>query len=341
MSTVSETKVIVMTGGGRTDDISGEELQRAWIDGLSSIPGVKPVLKRPGHYPTEEELIGLVDDDAAAVLGGWVTSDLLTERFFSTHPQLRYYAGMAHGYEAMDWSVSHKHDVTITNTPYGANTVAEYVFALLLEIYHHVTLRDEYVRTTDWSAPDAPAYMVAVPPQRELIGKTMGVFGLGKIGRSVARIARAFGMNVIACTRHQSGNEGEIEQVSFEELLRRSDVVSINAALNPSTKGIMNAEAFSLMKDGAVLINTSRGALVDEEALAEALKSGKLLGAGLDVLCDEPPKPDNPLLGCNNVIITNHVAWLTRSCRLRQVQVSVDSYRAFLEGHPVNVVNAE
>ncbi len=338
MDAISEKKVIALVGGGRTNDVSEEELRRAWVDGLSSIPNVKPVLKHPGHYPTEDELIELIDADAAAVLGGWVTSDLLTERFFSTHPQLRYYAGMAHGYEAMDWSISHKYNVTITNTPYGANTVAEYAFALLLEVYHHVAQRDEYVRSTDWSAPDAPSYMVAVPPQSELYGKTMGIFGLGKIGRAVARIARGFGMDVIACSRH--AREGDdIENVSFEELLRRSDVVSLNASLNPSTRGIMDEKAFSLMKDGAVLINTSRGALVDEEALARALASGRLLGAGLDVLCDEPPEPNNPLLKCDNLVVTNHVAWLTRSCRLRQVEVAVDSYRAFLEGHPVNVVN--
>ena len=337
---VDTKKVVVIKVGSGTSNVSDQELDQRWISELTRIPGVEPVLRKPGHFPTPQELSDLVDADASAVLGAFVASSLLTEDFFDAHPKLEYYAGQAHGYEAMDFSGTRARGITVVNTPYGANTVAEYAFALLMEVYHHVAQRDAMVRSTDWQAPEAPHYMRAYPTQDEAFGKTIGIFGFGKIGHCVARIANGFGMRVLACDRYVTNPPEYVTMVDFDELLAESDVLTLHASLNPSTKNLINDEAIAKMRDGAVLINTSRGGLVDEEALARALKSGKLMGAGLDVLQDEPPLPTNPLLSCENAVITNHVAWLTRGSRLRQVDVAVETYQAFLEGHPINVINA-
>lgn len=337
---MEKKKVIALLGKPTSTDITTEEMLHEW-EGLGTIPGVTYIVKQYETFPTVEEFNALIDEDADAALGVWITHKFLTEEFFQSHPRLKYLAGLAHGYEAMDFSVSRRYGVTITNTAYGASTVAEYAFALLLDICHKVELHSQYVKETDWSAPDAPKYMYALTKQLELCNMTFGVIGLGKIGWHAASIARGFGMKVIAYSRHKKeGPEYDfIEQVSLDELYARADVISLHAPLNDGTRKMINAESIRKMKDGVILINTARGALVDEAALTEGLKTGKVYAAGLDVLNEEPPVHANALLAQPNATITGHIAWLPKTSRLRQVSLAIHNYQSYLDGKPVSVIN--
>jgi len=215
--------------------------------------------------------------------------------------------------------------------------VVQMVFALLLELTHHVARHAQGVRDGRWSV--SPDFCYWEVPLIELAGLTLGVVGYGAIGRAVARVGRAFEMHILA-VECQPGDAGEqVEWVSLADLFRRADVVTLHCPLTPETRGLVNAARLALMKPSAYLINTSRGPLVIEEDLAEALNAGRLAGAGLDVLATEPPAPDNPLLRARNCVITPHIAWATRAARARLLQVAVANLRAFLEGHPQNVVN--
>lgn len=240
--------------------------------------------------------------------------------------------------------MTRRHGVVITNTAYGDTTIAEYAFALLLGLCHRVEKHSDYIQKTKWWEPDPPAYMFALTPQIELYGKTMGVIGLGKIGMCTARIAQGFGMRVISYDRFKHG-EPEFafieQQDSLEDLLRQADVISVHAPLTAQTTGLINKDAFALMKDGVLLINTARGPLIAEDDLADALESGKVAAAGLDVLVDEPPKGPSRLLSNPNVLTTGHIAWLPKSSRMRQVTLAVSNYKAYLAGKPVSVINAK
>lgn len=333
-------KVNVLLGPPTSPDITTEEMLRQW-EGLLSIPDIQYTVKHYTSFPTAAEFNRLIDEDCEAALGIWISKQFLTEDFFKTHPRLRYLAGLAHGYEEMDFSVSRRYGVTITNTAYGATTVAEYVFALLMDICHKVDVHNRYIKNTPWWEPDPPKYMAALTPQRELRGMVLGIVGLGKIGLSTARIARGFQMEVIAYNRHpKTGPEYDfIRQVSLDELYARSDVISLHVSLNTDTRKMINADSISKMKDGVILINTARGALVDENALAEALSTGKIYAAGLDVISEEPPTRPLPILAQENATVTGHIAWLPKTSRLRQVSLAIENFRAYLNGHPVSVVN--
>ncbi len=333
-------KVNVLLGKPTSTDITTEEMLHEW-EGLNTIPGVTYVVKRYDTFPTVEEFNQLIDADADAALGIWVSKKFLTEDFFITHPKLKYLAGLAHGYEEMDFSISRRYGVTITNTAYGASTVAEYAFALLMDICHKVGTHSQYIKETKWWEPGAPKYMYALTKQLELCNMVFGVIGLGKIGYCAAKIAQGFGMKVIAYSRHpKSGPEYDfIEQVSLDELYARADVISLHAPLNSGTRQMINRKSVSKMKDGVIIINTARGALVDEDALVEGLHSGKIYAVGLDVLNEEPPTSCLPILQEENATITGHIAWLPKSSRLRQVSLAIENYRSYLNGHPVSVVN--
>lgn len=333
-------KVNVLLGKPTSTDITTEDMLEQWAL-LDTIPGVEYEVKKVQGWPSEEEFNSMIDEDCEAVLGCWITKKFINEHFFETHPKCKYIAGGAHGYEQLDWEMTRRYGVTITNTAYGDSTIAEFAFALLMDICHKVSLHSDYIKKTDWLQPDAPKYMYALTKQLELRGMTLGILGLGKIGYHAALIGRGYGMKVIAYSRHKKeGPEYDfIEQVSFDEMLSRSDVISIHAPLNPSTENIINREAFSKMKNGVILINTARGKLVNEEALIEALKSGKVYAAGLDTMVDEPPTKPNELLTMDNTTITGHIAWLPKTSRLRQASLAVDNFRNYLEGHPVSVIN--
>ncbi|SDN31261.1 glycerate dehydrogenase [Paenibacillus sp. yr247] len=254
-------------------------------------------------------------------------------------PKLRYIGVLATGYNIIDLQAAKEKGIIITNVPtYSTHSVAQLVFALLLEFCHRVQLHSDSVLKGDWSRSVDFSYSRS--SFIELAGKTMGLIGLGQIGKQTALIAQALGMNVIATGSGKSVPqpvEG-IAWVQIDELLQRSDVISLHCPLTPATNQLINAKRIALMKPNAILLNTARGGLLNEEDVAHALNEGRLAGAGLDVLTLEPPRPDNPLLHARNVIITPHIAWATQEARARLMAAAVDNVRAFVEGHPVNVI---
>ena len=222
---------------------------------------------------------------------------------------------------------------------YSTDSVAQLTFALLLEICHHVGAHGEAVRGGRWSA--SPDFCFYDYPLLELAGKTFGVAGCGSIGKRTAQIARAFGMRVLGTgpTLRPEWREAGIEPVGWEAFLAGSDVISLHCPLTESNRHMINADSIGQMRDGVILLNTARGPLIDESALAAALRSGKVAAAGLDVLSTEPPPPDNPLLTAPNCILTPHIAWATLSARKRLLAVTVSNLRAYLDGAPCNVVS--
>lgn len=264
---------------------------------------------------------------------------VLSREILDELPELRYIGVLATGYNVVDIVAAKARGVIVTNVPtYGTASVAQMVFAHLLNLTQHVAAHAQTVRQGDWTRSVDFCYWRA--PLVELAGLTMGIVGFGRIGRLTAKIARAFGMKVIfndilARAIHAE----EAVPVSLDTLFRQSDVISLHCPLTRETEGLVNATRLSLMKPTAVLINTSRGALVDEEALAEALNTGRIAGAGLDVLRIEPPPHENPLLRARNCCITPHIGWATRAARQRLLEIAVSNLRAFIQGNPQNVVN--
>lgn len=262
----------------------------------------------------------------------------LTRETIAALPKLKYIGVLATGTNVVDLAAARARNIPVTNTPaYGARSVAQATIALLLELTNHVGQHAQRVRqgawtnATDWCFWDAPLL--------ELDGLTLGIVGYGRIGAAVAEIAHAFGMNIIAYSPSQKVAPPFVKFVDLETVFHTSDVVSLHCPLTPQTQKLVNAERLALMKPTAFLLNTSRGPLVDETALAEALNSGRITGAGLDVLSVEPPPASNPLLQAKNCLITPHNAWGTRAARSRLLNIAVENIRAFLNGKPQNVVN--
>jgi glycerate dehydrogenase len=253
-------------------------------------------------------------------------------------PKLRYIGVLATGYNIVDVDAACAQKIVVTNVPtYGTRSVAQMTFAHLLELAQHVSHHAQTVREGRWTRSADFCYWDF--PLIELEGLTMGIVGFGRIGREVAALARAFGMRALAHDNFLSQPApAEVELVELNELFQRIDVVSLHCPLTPETRNLVNAERLALMKPSALLINTSRGPLIDEPALATALNAGKLAGAGLDVLAVEPPVADNPLLHARNCLVTPHIAWATRSARSRLLDIAVDNIKKFLAGQPQNVV---
>jgi glycerate dehydrogenase len=252
----------------------------------------------------------------------------------------RYIGVLATGYDVVDLRAARELRISVTNIPtYGTASVAEFTFALLLELCRHVALHGEATRAGEWSR--SKDFTFWKTPLVELAGKTMGIIGLGRIGRRVAEIALAFQLRVIAAdaVRSSVGDWPGFRWYEVDELLPQADVVSLHCPLAPETQGIVNAKSLSMMKPSAFLINTSRGPLVKEQDLADALNNGRLAGAAVDVLSSEPPSPDNPLLSAKNCIVTPHIAWASKEARTRLLDTAIDNVRAFLDGHPANLVN--
>ena len=254
-------------------------------------------------------------------------------------PQLKYIGVLATGYNIVDTEAARQHGVLVTNIPaYSTNSVAQLVFAHLLNIAQQVQHHSEAVHSGRWS--HCSDFCFWDMPLLELHGLKMGIVGLGHTGMATARIALGFGMEVYAYTSKSPLQlQSEIHKMELNQLFRECDVVSLHCPLTPATQGLVNDERLQLMKPTAILINTARGPLVDEEALADALNQGKLAAAGLDVLSQEPPKADNPLLTARNCYLTPHIAWGSTAARQRLMQILVDNIQSFLSGHPVNVVN--
>lgn len=260
----------------------------------------------------------------------------LRKDLLETLGNLKYIGLLSTGYNIVDWEFCKEKGIPVCNIPsYSTSAVAQLVFALILEITNSVGIHSESVHSGEWSANKDFCYWKT--PLTELSGKTLGIIGFGKIGKAVATIAQAFGMKVIASTNHPAPFEN-VEFCSRDELISKSDFVTLHCPLTPLTEGMVNADFLSKMKDSAILINTSRGQVVDENALADALRNKKIAGAGLDVLSVEPPIPDNPLFGLNNCFITPHIAWAGFETRERLMKICRENVEAFLDGKPQNIV---
>ncbi|MEO8569318.1 MAG: D-2-hydroxyacid dehydrogenase [Ginsengibacter sp.] len=252
---------------------------------------------------------------------------------------LKYIGVTATGYNIIDTTVAKRKGITVTNVPgYGTESVAQLTFALLLELCHHVQHHSDAVRAGKWSR--SPDFSFWNFPLIELSGKTMGIIGLGNIGQKVADIATAFGMHIIATgrTRNDQSKRSNFQWVEISELLGNSDVVSIHCPLTPETKGLINKESIKKMKRSAFLLNTSRGQIIVDGDLAEALNNDVIAGAGIDVLSVEPPPENNPLFKAKNCIITPHIAWATKEARQTLMNITVKNLEEFIAGRPVNVV---
>ena len=255
----------------------------------------------------------------------------LDGKYMSSIPALKYIGVMATGYNVVDVAAARERKVTVTNVPtYGTPSVAQMTFALLLELTQRVGHHARTVREGRWNR--SPDFCYWDDPLVELDGLTIGIVGFGKIGQMVGKLAEAFGMKVLTYSRKQPAEE-------MEKLFRQSDVISLHCPLTPETKHLVNEERLAWMKPTALLLNTSRGPLIDEPALAKALNEGRIAGAGLDVLAVEPPSADNPLLQAKNCFVTPHIAWATRAARSRLMDAVVENVRAFLTGTPKNVVS--
>ncbi len=254
-------------------------------------------------------------------------------------PNIKYIGVLATGYNIVDVAAAKEKGIIVSNIPtYGTTAVAQFVFALLLEICHHVDAHSNAVKAGDWT--NNKDWCFWNYPLIELAGKTMGIIGFGRIGQNTAQIAKALGMNIIAYDEYPNDAGRAIgEYVSLDELFARSDVISLHCPLFPSTQGIINKENIAKMKDGVIIINTSRGPLVVEQDLYDALESGKVYAAGVDVVSTEPIREDNVLLKAKNIFITPHIAWAPKESRMRLMDIAVENLAKFYAGEPVNVVN--
>ncbi|MBU9737828.1 D-2-hydroxyacid dehydrogenase [Diplocloster agilis] len=253
---------------------------------------------------------------------------------------LRYIGVLATGYNVVDIRAAKEQQIVVSNIPsYGTAAVAQFAIGLLLEICHHIGYHSDVVHQGKWEA--CPDWCFWDYPLIELDGKTMGIIGFGRIGQQTARLAAALGMKILAYDSYQdSALSGKgVRYVTLEELLGKSDVISLHCPLFPDTEGIINRDTIAKMKDGVIILNNSRGQLVVEEDLAEALISGKVGAAGLDVVSTEPIRRENPLLKAPNCIITPHISWASRESRQRLMDLAVENAAAFLDGRPQNVVN--
>lgn len=264
----------------------------------------------------------------------------LRESVLSQLPDLKYIGVLATGYNVVDVDYAKQRGIPVANVPgYGTASVVQMTFALLLELCQHVQSHSDSVFRGDWAA--SPDFCYWNYPLIELEGKTIGIIGFGSIGQKVADIATAFGMNVIAYSRRQSdqSHRKNFSWVGLHDLLTDSDVVSIHCPLFPETQGMINKESLKLMKKTAFFLNTSRGPLMVDQDLADALNAGVIAGAGIDVLSVEPPSENNPLFRAKNCLITPHIAWATKEARARLMGIAENNLSSFLNGNPVNIVN--
>jgi glycerate dehydrogenase len=266
----------------------------------------------------------------------------LREKTLKLLPELKYIGVLATGYDAVDIAAAKERNIVVTNIPtYGTDSVAQLVFALLLELCHHVGHHSESVKRGEWSSREDWCYWDT--PLWELSGKTIGIVGYGRIGRKTGEIAKAFGLKVIAYDPFSQKNSKDdgTNWIELSELLQTSDIVSLHCPLTPENEEFMNKKQLQSMKSTAILINTSRGKLINNDDLAEALNAGIIGGAGLDVLSTEPPLSDHPLLTAKNCIITPHMAWGTLEARSRLLNMAVENVSSYLSGKHTNVINIE
>lgn len=269
----------------------------------------------------------------------FVNKCILSADILDQLPKLKYVGLQSTGYNVIDCDAAKKKGIVVSNIPtYSTSAVAQLVFALILQITNKVSIHSDAVHNGEWC--DCPDFCFWKAPLTELDGKTIGIIGFGSIGQKVYSIAKAFGMNILVYTPHPKQNEyTDISFVDFETLCKNSDIITCHCPLTPLTENLINNRAISLMKNNAIIINTSRGPVVNDKDLADALNSNRIQGAGVDVLRVEPPTKDNPLLSAKNCIITPHIAWAALETRERLLGILEDNLKAFINGHPQNVVN--
>ncbi len=304
-------------------------------DGLNAL-GECTVYDRTSLTNVEEviERIG----DAEVV---YTNKTPMPREVFERCTNIRFVGVLATGYNVVDVDAAREKGIPVTNIPtYGTASVGQFAIALLLEICHHIGHHNQAVHEGKWE--HNPDWCFWDYPLIELDGKTMGIIGYGRIGQSTGRIAQALGMKVLAYDSYRNPDlENEnCRYGDLDEVLSSSDVIALHCPLFPETEGIVNKENIAKMKDGVIILNNSRGPLIVEEDLAEALNSGKVAAAGLDVVSTEPIKGDNPLLKAKNCIITPHISWAPKESRQRLMDIAVNNLKAYLEEKPVNVVNS-
>ncbi|MGC4069805.1 MAG: D-2-hydroxyacid dehydrogenase [Polyangiaceae bacterium] len=323
------------------------------LDGFTltpNVPGETELPSEPSWAPLSE-LVSLAvhpRTDAATTLGRASAAELvltnkvpLTKRELEALPRLRYIGVLATGTNVVDLACAHERGITVTNVPgYATESVVAHVFALLLELSMAVGEHGRAVASGNWQS--SPDFTFRLRPTEQLAGRTLGIVGFGSIGRGVAKVASAFGMSVVVAHSH-SGQDHPLPGVDvtfapLDEIFSNADVVSLHCPLTEETRCLVNAARLSTMKPDALLINTGRGPLIDEMALADALRHGRIGGAGLDVLGVEPPPPNHPLIGAPRCLVTPHLAWATQTARRRLMTIATENVAAFLAGSPVNVV---
>lgn len=270
----------------------------------------------------------------------YTNKTLLSRETIEKISRVKFICVLATGYNVVDTEAAEEKGITVCNIPaYSTDSVAQFTFALILELCHHVGAHSDAVMHGAWTA--SADFCFWNYPLIELSGKTIGLIGFGNIGRKVANVAESFGMKVLYNTRNRNKyrSQKSAEFAELDELLAKSDIISLHCPLSESTRGLINKTAISKMKDGVMIINTSRGPLIVEDDLAEALNSGKVSAAAVDVVSSEPIKNDNPLLTAKNCIITPHIAWAPYESRIRLMTIAVDNLKQFISGTPINVVN--
>jgi glycerate dehydrogenase len=288
------------------------------------------------HDRTPEDLVVQRSQGAEVLL---TNKTPLNRATVSQLPALKYIGVLATGYNIVDTAAARERGIVVTNIPtYGTASVAQFAIALLLELCHHVGFHGEAVRSGEWSRN--PDWSFWKTPLIELSGRTMGIIGFGRIGRQTGAIAAALGMRVVAndAAEVNPPDYPQFEWMTLDRIVSESDVLSLHCPLFPENRGMINKERLSVMKRSAFLLNTSRGPLVVDQDLADALNEDVIAGAGLDVLSVEPPVASNPLLSAKNCIVTPHIAWATREARARLLDVAVENLRAFVDGRVVNAV---
>ncbi|CCX67739.1 phosphoglycerate dehydrogenase [Prevotella sp. CAG:1058] len=316
-------KIVILDGYSvNPGDLSWEELEECGDLTVYDRTNTEDILKRTKN--------------ADAILTNKV---VISSEIINKLPNLKYIGVLATGYNVVDIEAAKKRGITVTNVPaYSTNSVVQMTFAHILNLTNRVAHYAHENRKGKWSA--SPDFCYWDTNLGEIAGKTLGVVGLGNIGYKVACIARDFGMDVFACTSKNSADLPDgIQKVTFNGLLGISDILTLHCPLTPQTKEMINKDTLSQMKRGALLINTGRGALVNDKDVAQALCEGQLGGYGADVMTQEPPKPDNPLLSAPNAYLTPHIAWATLEARKRLVSIASANVAAFVQGSPKNVVS--
>ena len=302
----------------------------------SGVEALVPDVTRYGRTAPEEVVPRIGDAEIV-----FLNKCRIDETVLARCPKLRWVGIIATGTDNLDLQACRRHGVAVANVPgYSTHSVAQMTFSLLLAICQCADRYDRLVQDGRWRTEDPAAYRLL--PQVELLGKTFGIYGYGSIGRQTARIAKAFGMEVLVCTRtvRPAYAADGVEFVDFDTLLARSDVLSLHCPATPETRGLMSREALAKMKPGAILLNTARGALVDEEAVADALESGKLAFYGADAFATEPLPPQSRLRSLPGAVLTPHIAWTTKEALQRLMDITTGNLRSFLAGKGENLVNS-